>query len=108
MHAAIVRKIPILRGRTPPFILRCDYGWIQEIIRADPDAVLETEGAATQDGVSGERSVYSIGKAESELDLLVVQHSWFLKIRATYPGQCSTQAREAMGAFRTAWTGRGR
>jgi len=78
-----------------------------EIVRAHPDAVLESEGATVQDGVPGKKAVYSVGAAESELHLFVVQHSWFLKFRASYPSQCSTQAREAMGAFYSGWTGRG-
>jgi hypothetical protein len=76
-----------------------------EIVRAHPDAVLETEGAATQNAVSGKEAIYSIGRAESELHVFVVQHSWYLKFRASYPVECSTQAREAMRAFHTAWVG---
>jgi hypothetical protein len=79
-----------------------------EIVRAHPDAVLASEDATTQDGIPGKKAVYSIGKAESELDVFVVQHSWFLKFRATYPSQCSTQARDAIGTFHAAWTGHAR
>jgi hypothetical protein len=103
-------------GADPSVVRSLEEGWSgggyahakEEIIRAHPDAVLEAEGATTQDGVAGKKAVYSIGRAESELDLFVVQHSWFLKFRATYPAACSTQAREALGAFRAIWTGRGR
>ena len=78
-----------------------------EIVRAHPDAILESEDATTQQGVAGKKAMYSIEKAESELDVFVVQHSWFLKFRASYPNQCSTQARGSLDAFHTAWTGRG-
>jgi hypothetical protein len=56
--------------------------------------------------VSGKKAVYSIGRAESQLDLFVVRHSWFLKFRASYPVECSSQAREAMKAFKMTWTAR--
>ena len=79
-----------------------------EIVRAHPDAVLASEDATTQGGIPGKKAVYSIGKAESELDVFVVQHSWFLKFRATYPSQCSTQAHDAIGTFHAGWTGHAR
>jgi hypothetical protein len=101
-------------GADPDVVRSLEGHWLEgaytgakaEIVRAHPDAVLGSEDATTQDGVPGKKAVYSIGNAESELHVFVVHHSWFLKIRATYPSQCSTQAREAVGAFHTAWTGR--
>jgi len=77
-----------------------------QIARAHSEAVLEREEAATRDGIPGKKAVYSIGTAESELQVFVVRHSWFLKTRATYPSQCASQAREAMGEFYAAWIDR--
>jgi hypothetical protein len=100
-------------GADPDVVRSLEGRWLDgaytgakaEIVRAHPDAVLGSEDATTQDGIPGKKAVYSIGKAESELHVFVVHHTWFLKIRATYPSQCSTQAREAIGTFHTAWTG---
>jgi hypothetical protein len=101
-------------GADPDVVRSLEGRWLEgaytgakaEIVRAHTDAVLESEDATTQDGIPGKKAVYSIGKAESELHVFVVRHSWFLKFRATYPSQCSGQAREAIGTFRLAWTGR--
>jgi hypothetical protein len=102
-------------GADPNVVRSLEERWLEggytrakaEIIGAHPEAVLESEGAGTQDGVPGKKALYSIGKAESELEVFLVQHSWFLKFRATYPSQCAKQAREAMDAFHTAWNGHG-
>jgi hypothetical protein len=101
-------------GADPDVVRSLEERWLEgaytgakrEISLAHPDAVLESEDARTQDGVPGKKAVYSIGGAESELYEFVVHHSWFLKYRATYPSQCSAQARQAIGTFYTAWTGR--
>jgi hypothetical protein len=103
-----------LIGADPDLVRSLEERWLegaytrakQEISRAHPDAVLESESARTLDGVPGKKAVYSIGEAESELSEFVVHHSWFLKYRATYPSQCSAQARQAIGTFHSAWTGR--
>jgi hypothetical protein len=100
-------------GADPNVVRSLEERWLEggyarakaEIIQVHPDAVLESEGAITEDGVPGKKAVYSLGIAESELEVFVVRHTWFLKFRATYPIQCSAQAREAMGAFHAAWTG---
>jgi hypothetical protein len=101
-------------GADPDVVRSLQERWLEgaythareEIIRAHPDAVLESEDARTQDGVPGKKTVYSIGEAKSELYVFVIHHSWFLKYRATYPSQCSAQARQTLSAFHTAWTGR--
>lgn len=103
-------------GADPAVVRSLEERWLEgayshakeEIVQVHPDAVLESEDARTQDGVPGKKAVYSLGKAESELDVFVVRHSWFLKYRATYPSQCSANAREAIGTFHTAWTGHAR
>jgi hypothetical protein len=103
-------------GADPNAVRSLEERWLEggyarakaEIIQVHPDAVVESEGAGTLDGIPGKKAVYSIGKAESELHVFVVRHSWFLRIRATYPGECSVQAREAMDAFHSAWTGHAR
>jgi len=102
-------------GADPNVVRSLEERWLEggysrakeEIVGAHAQAVLESEGARTQDGVPGKKALYSIGKAESELEVFVVQHSWFLKFRATYPSQCATQAREAMDAFHATWNGHG-
>jgi hypothetical protein len=102
-------------GADPNVVRSIEERWLEggytrakeEITGAHPEAVLESEGARKRDGVPGKKALYSIGKAESELEVFVVQHSWFLKFRATYPSQCATQAREAMDAFHTAWNAHG-
>jgi hypothetical protein len=101
-------------GADPDVVRSLEERWLEgaytgakrEISRAHPDAVLVSEDAKAQDGIAGKKAVYSIGETESELYEFVVHHSWFLKYRATYPSQCSAQAREAVGTFHTAWMGR--
>jgi hypothetical protein len=101
-------------GAAPDVVRSLEDGWLdhgysaakREIVEAHTDAVLKSEDATVQDGVPGKKAVYSIGKAESDLYLFVVHHSWFLEYRATYPSGCSDGAHQAMDAFFRSWGGR--
>lgn len=101
-------------GADPDVVRSLEAQWLdggynqakQEIARAHPDAMLETEDAKTQEGVPGKKAIYAIGDKQSELYLFVVGHSWFLEYRNSYPKQCAPQARQAIEAFHKAWIGR--
>lgn len=101
-------------GADPAAVRSLEAGWLNraygeakgEIVHVHPDAMLESEGSATQGGIPGEKATYLIGDARSELFMFVVEHAWFLEYRASYPKQCTTQAHQALGAFGAAWRGR--
>ena len=101
-------------GATPEVVRSTEAGWLEgayreakrQIAQAHADATLDSEDAETQDGVLGKKAIYSFGAEQSELSVFVVRHSWFLQYRATYPGQCAAQARQALDAFHAAWTDR--
>jgi hypothetical protein len=103
-------------GADPALVRATEMQWLdgaygaakQEIARAHAGAILDSEDSRMQNGVPGKKAVYSIGSAQSELLLFVVEHAWFLEYRATYPAECASQGREALGSFFAAWQGRGK
>jgi len=87
--------------------LDADYShWKQEIAYSHPGALLTSEGEASQDGNPGRKAVYSISSSESELFVFVVDQTWFLSYRETYPAACSAQAHAALKSFFSKWPGR--
>ncbi len=80
--------------------------WKQEIMQGHPRAVLQSEDERTQDGMPAKKAVYAIEDSESDLFVFVVDRTWFLTYRQTYPASCSTRARSVIQDFFSKWSGR--
>lgn len=93
-------------GASPDVVQSLEAHWLnggydeakQEIVRAHPDAMLESEDAPTREGVPGKKAIYAIGDKQSELYLSVIHHAWFLEYRNDYPKRCASQALQALEA----------
>ncbi len=101
-------------GADPAAVRSLESSWLdvaynrskQEITQQHPTAVLERIEEITQDGVPGKKAVYTIDGTESQLLVFVVDRTWFLKYRHTFPAQCAEQARKAIDEFHVHWQGR--
>ncbi len=80
--------------------------WKREIMQSHPDAILESEDQKTQLGAPGKKAVYTFGDRESKLYVFLVDLTWFLTYRETYPQSCSDQANAAIQDFFSQWRGR--
>jgi hypothetical protein len=82
-------------------------GWKREIEGAHPQARLVQEGAQDQDGAPGRKAVYAIDADQSELHVRLVDRTWFVTYRSSFPSACAAQARTLTVGFFASWPARG-
>lgn len=81
--------------------------WKREIEGAHPQASLIQEGAQDQDGAPGRQAVYAIDADQSELHVRLVDRTWFVTYRRSFPSACAAQARTLTDGFLASWPARG-
>ena len=81
--------------------------WKNEIAGAHPQASLVQEDARDLDGAPGRSAVYAIDADQSELSVRLVDQTWFVTYRGSFPATCAAQARALKDAFFAGWQGRG-
>jgi hypothetical protein len=102
-------------GADPSLVRSLETEWLQskyvhwknEITGAHPQAALESEVGTEQDGIHGKKAVYKIGDSESELSVSLVEGTWFLTYRISYPTTCAPDAKMLIQRFSQEWRGRG-
>ncbi len=75
----------------------------QEITSVHPGASLRLEDLPVQDGVTGMKAIYQFDDRDSELLVFIVDHTWYLKYRITYPTACAGLGRDGARDFLRTW-----
>jgi hypothetical protein len=80
--------------------------WKGEIAQVHPDAVVTSQDRKTWNASPGRKAVYAISSDRSELSVFVIDQTWFLAYRNTYPAACADEAQSRIQAFFAQWPGR--